>query len=77
MQCPICGAIAENISPYFGGLAVRCHNCGEFEVAELALNDLLRLDGTGRAAALEKAKQYSAAGAPPTIERTYLRSVGE
>lgn len=48
MQCPVCGAVAENISPDFDGLAVRCHNCGEFDVAGPALNDPLRLDGARR-----------------------------
>ena len=67
MQCPICGAIAQTISPDSDGLAVRCHNCGEFEVAEPALNDLLRLDATARAAALERAKRRSPAGARAMI----------
>jgi len=56
MQCPVCGAVAENSSPGSEGLAVRCHNCGEFDVAGNAVNDLLRLDGEGRAAALERPK---------------------
>jgi len=72
MQCPVCGAVAENISPDFDGLAVRCHNCGEFDVAGPALNDLLGLDGTGRAAALEKAKRRSSPGSRPTIGTTSL-----
>ena len=59
MQCPVCGAVAENISPSSDGLAVRCHNCGEFDVAGSAVDDLLRLDGVGRAAALDKAKSLS------------------
>ena len=48
MQCPVCGAVADNISPSSDGLAVRCHNCGEFDVAGSAVDDLLRLDGVGR-----------------------------
>lgn len=72
MQCPICGAVAENFSPGSDGLAVRCHNCGEFDVAGAALNDLLRLDGAGRAAALDKAKGLSPAGSRPTITTACL-----
>lgn len=72
VQCPVCGAVAENISPDFDGLAVRCHNCGEFNVDGTALNDLLRLDGAGRAAALEKAKLRNSAGSRPTIRTTCL-----
>jgi len=48
MQCPVCGAVADNISPSSDGLAVRCLNCGEFDVAGSAVDDLLRLDGVGR-----------------------------
>jgi hypothetical protein len=73
MQCPICGAVAEDITRgAHDGLAVRCHNCGEFEVAGNALNNLLRLDGTGRAAALDKAKSFASAGARPTITTSCL-----
>ena len=43
MDCPICGAVAENItSPGFDGLGVRCHNCKDFDVADAVLNQLLR-----------------------------------
>ena len=43
MQCPICGAIAENITPAgFGGLGVRCKNCGDYKVTSDALTLLLR-----------------------------------
>jgi hypothetical protein len=54
MQCPICGAVAENITRGdYDGLSIRCHNCGDFDVAGSALNNLLRLDGAGRTAALD------------------------
>jgi hypothetical protein len=72
MQCPVCGAVAEDIGSNFDGLAVRCHNCGEFDVAGPALNDLLRLDGTMRAAALDKARRRSSSGSRPTIDTDCL-----
>jgi hypothetical protein len=73
MQCPICGAVAENITRGdYDGLSVRCHNCGEFDVAGSALDNLLRLDGTGRTAALDKAKRSARAGVRPTISTTSL-----
>jgi hypothetical protein len=68
VNCPICGALAENISrPDFDGLGVRCHNCGDFEVAGTVLNHLLRMDVEGRTAALEKAKRITKAGVGPAI----------
>ena len=73
MQCPICGAVAEITSPDFDGVAVRCHNCGEFDVAGTALNDLLRLDGTGRAAALDKAKTLRSSRSRPSVTVACLR----
>jgi hypothetical protein len=73
MQCPICGAVAENITRGdYEGLSVRCHNCGDFDVVDSVLNKLLRLDGAGRADALEKAKGFARAGARPTISTTCL-----
>ena len=59
MDCPICGAVAENItSRGFNGLGVRCQNCKDFDVADAVLNDLLHMDfeerrgagGSGRTA---------------------------
>jgi hypothetical protein len=73
MQCPVCGAIAENITrPDFDGLAVRCRNCKEFDVAGTALNGLLRLDGAERAAALERARRFASVGVRPSITTTCL-----
>ena len=46
MQCAVRGAVAENTtSPGFDGPGVLCHKCKDFDVAESALNNLLRLDG--------------------------------
>lgn len=65
MQCPICGALAENVTKAdFDGLGVRCKNCGDFEVADSALNNFLRLQEPERVAALEKAKQFATTPVP-------------
>ncbi len=57
MQCSICGAEAEDLSSGdYDGLVVRCKRCGEYEVADGALNDFLRLAYDERVALLEKAK---------------------
>ncbi len=68
MQCSVCGAEAENItSGDFDGLVVRCKHCGEYEVSDAALNDLLRLDFEARVAALEAAKRAARPDARPAI----------
>ncbi len=72
MQCSICGAEAEDLtSGDFDGLVVRCKRCGEYEVADSALNDFLRLDYDARVATLEKAKS-AAGGARPAITAASL-----
>jgi hypothetical protein len=73
MNCPICGALARNISPAgFDGLVVACRNCGSYEISDAALNGLIRLDFEDRKAALEKAKGAASPAARPAIH--YWRS---
>jgi hypothetical protein len=73
MNCPICGALAENItSPGFDGIGVRCHNCKDFDVAEPVFNRLLSMDFEERTAALEKAKRLAPAGERPEINSLSL-----
>jgi hypothetical protein len=68
MQCSVCGAEAEDLtSGDFDGLGVRCKRCGEYAVADSALNAFLRLDFDARVAALDKAKALAGKGARPTI----------
>ena len=58
MQCPICCAVAENITPAgFGGLGVRCKNCGSFKVTSDALTLLLRKEEPERVRLLAEAEQ--------------------
>jgi hypothetical protein len=73
MNCPICGAVAENItSPGFDGLGVRCPNCKDFDVADPVFNTLLTMDFEERTAALDKAKRLAAAGKRPEINSLTL-----
>jgi hypothetical protein len=73
MRCPICGGVAKDITRHdYDGLAVRCRNCGDFEIAGTTLKDLVQLDETGRAAALGKAKRFASLGARPTISTTCI-----
>jgi transposase len=73
MQCSVCGAEAEDLtSGEFDGLVVRCKRCGEYAVADSALNNFLRLDYDARVAALDKARRSAGSGARPTISTTCL-----
>lgn len=67
MQCPICGAVAENISPAgFDGLGVRCKNCGAYNVESEALPLLLRKQEPERVRVLDAVRSRSA-DTQPTI----------
>ena len=73
MQCSVCGAEAEDLSSgEFDGLAVRCKRCGEYQVADSALNAFLRLDYDARVAALDKARSSAGAGTRPTVTTNIL-----
>lgn len=68
MQCSICGAEAENLTPGdYDGLVVRCKRCGEYEVSDSVLNGLLRLDFDARVAALDTAKRAAGPYERPAI----------
>ncbi|WP_295559484.1 hypothetical protein [uncultured Hyphomicrobium sp.] len=68
MQCSVCGAEALDLtSGDFDGLVVRCKRCGEYEVADDALNGFLRLDYDARVAALNKARGEAGRGVRPSI----------
>ena len=54
MQCAICGAEAEDITPGgFDGIATRCKKCGKYEIADSALNAFLSLSFENRNGTLE------------------------
>jgi hypothetical protein len=73
MQCPVCGALVENITPAgFDGIGVNCPRCGKYQVADDALNMLLRRDADGRAEALQKAHKLALPRTTPVINTTYL-----
>jgi rRNA maturation protein Nop10 len=73
MNCPICGAEAQNATPGdFDGLIVDCRHCGNYQIRDEALNDFLRLDFDARRSALERVKQSAKPGARPSIDRSCL-----
>lgn len=75
MQCSVCGAEAEDLTPGdFDGLVLRCKHCGEYEIADSALNSFLRLDYDDRVAALDKARQQAGPGARPRVSTAALEA---
>jgi hypothetical protein len=69
MQCPICGAEAQDMTPGdLDGLVVACKRCGTYEVAGNALNELLRLGFDERVRALAAAKATAPGEGRPTIK---------
>ena len=73
MNCPICGAVAENITaPGFDGLGVRCHNCKDFDVSGTVLDKLLMMPFEERTAALERARRLAPNGERPAINTTSI-----
>lgn len=76
MQCIICGAEAQDLtSGDFAGLIVRCKHCGEYEVADGTLDELLRLDYDRRVAALASARDAASSGARPSVTPASLPAV--
>jgi hypothetical protein len=67
MQCPICAAPARHLTEDLDGLVVTCRHCGEFQITDAALNELLRLGLEERRAALQAAKSRASSGARPMI----------
>lgn len=73
MQCSVCGAEAEDLTPGdFDGLILRCRHCGEYEIADSALNSFLRLDYDDRVAALAKARRSAPPDARPCVSTSML-----
>ena len=68
MQCPICAAPARRHAEDLDGLVVVCRHCGEYQVTDPALNELLRRDVEERREALHAAKRVAAPGTRPLID---------
>jgi hypothetical protein len=68
MDCPICLAKGENITPVtYKGLVVSCPSCGAFRITKNALSAFPNLRVEKRLEALDKAKMYTSPRAWPTI----------
>ena len=73
MNCPICGANAEQIEATIDGVSVNCPICGEYDISGSVLDteQLQRLEPEERRDALDIAKRSAQPGARPVVT-TYL-----
>ena len=69
MDCPICGAIAEQIWTTIAGVTIICPMCGEFDVASsvVATGQLQKLEPDQRGDVLDKARRSAQPGARAVI----------
>jgi hypothetical protein len=69
MDCPICGAIAEQIQTTIDSVTIVCPMCGEFEVASsvIATGQLRKLEPDQRGDVLDRARRSAQPGARPVI----------
>ena len=69
MDCPICGAVAEQIRTTIGNVTIICPMCGEFDVASsvMATGQLQRLELEQRGDALDKARRSAEPGVRAVI----------
>jgi uncharacterized protein (UPF0212 family) len=77
MNCPICGANAEQIETTIDGVGINCPKCGEYDIAStvIAREQLHRLDPEERGFALGMARRSAQPGARPFITTYLLASV--
>jgi hypothetical protein len=74
MDCPICGAAAEDVPNTIDGKSIRCPSCGEYEISGTAYDTgaLQKLEPEQRQAALAKAKRLAQPGKRPMITSNSL-----
>ena len=69
MNCPVCGASAEQIPATIDGVSIVCPECGEYDVSSsiIATGQWQRLEPEERGDTLNKAKRSALPGARPMI----------
>jgi hypothetical protein len=69
MNCPICGATAQQGSAATKGVAIVCPMCGEYEISSsvLTAGQLRKLEPQQRRAVLDNAKRSAQPGTRPVI----------
>jgi hypothetical protein len=73
MNCPICGANAEQIPTGIDDVSISCPTCGEYDISSsvITTGQLQRLEPDERRDALDQAKRSAPTGTRPMIT-TYL-----
>ena len=76
MDCPICGANAEQIPTTIDDVSIACPTCGEYDVAStvLATGELQKFEPEQRRDVLDQAKRSAHPGARPMITDYLLSS---
>jgi hypothetical protein len=73
MDCPVCLAAGENVTPTdYQGLVVRCLRCGVYRIMKNAVGVLPTLKLEKRLEALKKAKRFASSRTWPTISKACL-----
>jgi hypothetical protein len=76
MNCPICGASAEQLETTIDGVSINCPKCGKYDIESAVTNRerLERLDPEERSYALSIAKRSAQPGDRPLITIYLLAS---
>jgi hypothetical protein len=74
MECPICGAAAEDVPNTMDGKSIDCPSCGEYRISGTVYDTgaLQKLEPEQRRAALGKAKSSAPPGKLPMITSNSL-----
>jgi hypothetical protein len=73
MECPVCRANVENLTPVmYKGLVLSCRRCGVYRVMPGSVGVLPTLKVEARLAALRRAKTLASKKSLPTINRACL-----
>ncbi len=76
VNCPVCGANAEQLTPMGDKRSINCPTCGEYDISEsiLAAEQWKGLGPDERRGALETAKRSADPDARPMITTDLLES---
>jgi hypothetical protein len=74
MNCPVCGANAEQIAITIDSQTIACPTCGDYEISNLLLATAhwRRLEPANRGALLSEAKRSARPGSHPVIDTDSL-----
>ena len=68
MDCPVCGANAEQLPTTIDAMSIACPTCGEYDIStSVRIEDWQRLEPQERRDVLEEAKRSAQPGARAII----------